>query len=325
MTGAHAGGSKARTFGLPEQLARSSAVHLREVLVDLWIACHGGPPAGVRPDLELHRRFFDPVAQGKRLREALLTIEPVPLLGPLPDAQAVVVDGERILITPEGRVAIDLLERALDVPGSNVEIDLALAARWEHDLLVLYRDWGRHRLRSVINLLGGGDKPLQIPAIGAVLTLLINRSDSPERAITRFPPGPPRDVIDDVFRSCAQVFAQQLAPSARRASNKERLISGWTLGEIARRMPDALHSSDERGVYVVAARRRELLGLVVQELKRRDVSDRHLEDAFDALVREFRRRSQALAGYGLLFERPAETSDLRQTLLSAWAADIRTA
>jgi len=315
----------AATFGLTDRLARPAAEQLHGVLIDLWDACHHRPLAGVRPDLELHRRFFDPVAQGKRLREALLRIDPVALPGPLDETQAITVDTERTLLTPEGRIAIELLARGLDASGGDVHVDQRLASRWERDLLALYRGWGRHRLRSVISLLGGGDKPLQIPAIGAVLTLLVNRSDSPERAITRFSPGTARDVVDDVFRSCAHAFAQQLAPSTRRASDKERLISGWTLGEITRRMPDALHSSDEHGVYVVTARRPKLVGLLVAELRQRGEMDRQqLRDAFDALVREFSRRAQALAGYGLLFERPAETARLRVAMLDAWAADTHT-
>jgi hypothetical protein len=309
------------TFGLEERLPRAAAEHLRVVLVSLWEACHHQPPAGVRPDLELHRRFFDPVAQGKRLRQALLSIDPLDLPGALSDAQALPVDGQRWLITPEGRIAIELLGRALDVAGDDSQIDQAIAARRERDLLDLYRDWSRHRLRSVVDLLGGGDKPLQVPAIGAVLTLLINRCDGPERAMKRFGPGTARDVIDDVFRSCAHEFAQQLAPSQRRSSEKERLISGWTLGEITRRMPDALHSSDEHGVYIVADRRQELIGLLVEELRRRPgINEQLLDEAFDALVREFGRRAQALAGYGLLYERPAETARLKRSLLEAWAA-----
>lgn len=312
----------AATFGLTDRLARPAAAQLHDTLIDLWRACHHGPPAGVRPDLRLHRRFFDPVAQGKRLREALLNIDPVVLPGPLSDAQVINVDSARTLITPEGRIALELLQRALDAPGPHVEVDQRMAERWERELLALYREWGRHRLRSVVNLLGGGDKPLQIPAIGAVLTLLVNRSDSPQRAIKRFGPGTPGDVIDDVFRSCARAFAQQLAPSTRRASDKERLISGWTLGEITRRMPDALRSSDEDGVYVVATRKGELIDLLVAELhRRRDIDREMLEDAFDALAREFGRRAHALAGYGLLFERPTETARLRETLLNAWAHD----
>lgn len=311
------------TFGLDPEISRVAAEQLHKVLCSLWVACHQQSPAGVRPDLDLHRRYFDPVAQGRRLRHALLSLDPVVLPGPILPVQAITVDVQRVLITPEGRIAIELLGRALDGPGDAVVIDQALAARRERDLLWIYREWGYHRLRSVINLLGGGDKPLQIPAIGGVLTLLINRCDSPERAMKRFGPGTARDVIDDVFRTCADEFAQQLMPSSRRSRRKERLISGWTLGEVTRRMPDALHSSDEQGIFIVANRRPALISLLVAELqRRRDLDQRRFADAFDALTEEFSRRAQALAGYGLLFERPAETAQLKAEFVKAWTADI---
>ncbi len=312
--------SPVSTFGLADAMSRSAALHLHGVLLQLWDACHHRQPAGVRHDLELHRRFFDPVATGKRLREALPTIDAVESPEVLSPAQAIAIGSGRLLITPEGRVALELLERALaSTDELEVKLDLRLAARWERALLDLYRDWGRHRLRSVVDLLGGGDKPLQIPAIGATLTLLVNRSDEPERAIKRFEPGTARDVIDEAFRSCAQAFAQQLAPSERRSSTKERLISGWTLHEVTRRIPDALCISEDQGVFVVAGRRRDVIGLLVAELKRRrGIDEQLLMDAFDALVREFSRRAQPLAGYGLLFERPVETARLRRMLLETW-------
>lgn len=310
-----------RTFGLDPEMPRNSAAQLHRVLCSLWFACHHQGPAGLRSDLDLHRRYFDPVAQGRRLRLALLALDPIALPGPLLPVQAIVIDVERVLITPEGRIGIELLATALEAGGETVKIDQELAVRRERDLLAVYREWGYHRLRSVINLLGGGDRPLQIPAIGGVLTLLVNRCDSPERAMKRFGPGTAGEVIDDVFRSCADAFAQELAPSRRRSRQKERLISGWTLGEVTRRMPDALHSSDEHGVYIVPGRRDALIQLLVAEIqRRREIDLRRFEDAFDALVKEFERRAQALAGYELLFERPRETAHLKRDLLDAWTA-----
>lgn len=317
--------SPASTFGLPDAMPRAAAVDMHKALLLLWDACHHREPAGVRHDLDLHRRFFNPVATGKRLRDTLPTIDAITVPDVLSSAQAITIGSGRALITPEGRIALDLLQQALDSTGPEVKIDELLAARWQRALLDLYRDWGRHRLRSVVELLGGGEKPLQFPAIGATLTLLVNRCDQPERAIRRFEPGTPRDVIDEAFRSCAQAFAHQIAPSERRSRTKERLISGWTLHEITRRMPDALSISDKLGVFVVPGRRRDVIGLLVTELKRRRAIDAQLFlDAFDALVREFSRCAQALAGYGLLFERPVETARLRQTLIDTWDSGSRT-
>lgn len=308
-------------FGVPARLPRTEAERMRDDLAALWHACHDQDPAGLRLDLELHRRFFDPVAQGKRLRTTLLSIPPSVPAGSLPDAHTISVDAQRTLITPEGRIALELIGRALDDAGAVVKPDEVLADRWARELLGIYREWGRHRLHSIVNLLGGGDKPLQFPAIGGTLTLLVNRADTPERAMKRFPPGTARDVLDAAFRACAHAFAQELAPSQKRSADKERLISGWTLHEVTRRMPDALRLSDEAGVYIVPERRSELIDLLAAELRRREaIQQPLLEEAFDALLREFHQRAQDLAGLGLLFERPAETARLRRRLIESWEA-----
>ena len=306
------------TFGLPSTIQRGAAETLKRSLEDLWHACHHRPLGGLRSDLELHRRFFNPVAQGKRLRSVLLEIDPITLPDTVSATQVIEVDDERLLITPEGRIALELVARGLEGSGEEIALDEQLAHRRERELFALYREWGRHRLRSVIDLLGGGKKPLQNPAIGGVLTLFVNRSDNPERAVKRFPPGTARDVIDDVFRSCANAFAEEIAPSKRRSKKKERLISGWTLGEVKRRMPDALQSSDAEGVFVIKERADDLLQLISSELQKRGYDKGRVEDSFDALVREFRNRSQDLAGYGLLFERPTDTRKLRKQFFDAW-------
>jgi len=144
--------SPTSTFGLSDAMSRSAALQLHGVLLRLWEACHHRRPAGVRHDLDLHRRFFDPVATGKRLRETLPKVDAVVTAEALSPAQAIVIGSGRQLITPEGRVALELLERALGSTDElEVKIDLRLAARWERELLDLYRDWGRHRLRSVVD------------------------------------------------------------------------------------------------------------------------------------------------------------------------------
>jgi hypothetical protein len=306
-------------FGLPAQLSSVAAGQLRESLDLLWKAAFKRQMAGLRPDVDdLRRRYFDPVAQGKRLRGALVQIDEVELPGPISPIQAIRIDPHRYLITPEGRIAAELLKPGLETTRKTVEIDSEVAARWERHLLDLYREWGRHRLNSVVDLLGGGVKPLQFPSTGAALTLLVNRAENPTRAIQRFKPGIARDVVDRVFRDCADAFAQQIVRSEKRIPEKERLTGGWLLGEISRRMPGALHNSDAEGVFVDQSHRADLIKLLASELRRREVDKPTVENAFDALVEELRNHAQDLAGFGLLFERPASTRRLRDELLDGW-------
>lgn len=311
-------------FGLPARLPRRVAEQMAEALSRLWQAAHGRLPGALRPDLAAQQNYFDPVAQGRRLREAFLDLEPVEIPRELlADSLLLAIDGRRSLITPEGRIALALLQQALERPGPEIELDGGAARRYERELLALYREWGRHRQRQVIDLMGGGKNPLQLPAIGAALTLLVNRSDSPERAIKRFPKGErPAQHVDQAFFACAEAFANALGSAERAAKRKtgkkEGLISGWTLGEVRRRLPDAL-VLEKTAVYVATGQQEALMDLLVAELRRRKGSSLGgFEEAFDALLAAFHAQSEVLAGYGLLFERPSNTEQLREELIRRW-------
>lgn len=311
-------------FGLPAHLPRRVGAQMAEALTRLWQAAHDQPPGALRPDLAAHRNYFDPVALGRRLREAFLSLDPVEVpSGLLPSPVLLQIDGQRLLITPEGRIALALLQKALAQPGAELVLDSAAARRYEKELLALYREWGRHRQRQVVDLIGGGKNPLQLPAIGAALTLLVNRSDSPERAIKRFPKGErATQNVDHAFFACAEAFANALGPAERAAkrktTKKEGLISGWTLGEVRRRLPDALVLT-KTAVHVAPNQQGPLMDLLVAELRRRKGASLHgFEEAFEALLEAFRTQSEVLAGYGLLFERPSYTEQLRTGLVQRW-------
>ena len=184
-----------------------------------WTATIGGPPGDLEGDLRETRRWFDPVAQGQRLRRELAALDPLPedLADPQPPFTVAVGTG-KWLVTPEGRCALDLLEHLpKDRPG-HVITDEQLAP-YERRLALLYREWSRHRLRSVVALLAGTTKPLQIPAVGVVIALLVNRSTSDERALTRFVAGPERDVVDKrLLRTCSGFRGHPGAVEARQPS-----------------------------------------------------------------------------------------------------------
>jgi len=288
----------------------------------LWRDATGKSPGSLEDDLEiLRKRFFDPVAQGKRLREELVGLPPRADVPQLPEPLSLAVDGQRAVITPEGRAALDLLTRATGEHQDPVVLDEGLAADLELVLLDRYRDWARHRINQVVGLLG--DEALRPPVIGVLLTLLVNRSVGRPRAVLRYAEGPERDAIDEAFRGPVGRFAQAVDPGQRRSIAKERLISGWTLHEITRRYPTAI-AIEEDGpigrVYIVEGVEEVLLDAVARALARKHVGLRTAAEAFDELVSALRAEGKKLAGYGMLFERPAETSQLRARLLDALRA-----
>jgi hypothetical protein len=312
------GSALTRTFQLGALIPPRRARGLRDELGELWLDATGTTPHALDVDLEmLRKRFFDPVAQGKRLRDELIGLPPRPAAATLPEPLRMVIDDQRAVITPEGRAAIELLEGAERLETS-VALSETHARHLEWVLLEHYRRWGRHRIEQVIALLG--DEALRPPVIGVLLTLLANRSIGPSRAVLRYLEGPERDAIDEAFREPVGRFAKAIDPRQRRSTAKERLISGWTLHEVTRRYPAAIRLEEGDGVsrvYIAEGAESRLLDVVASALARKRVGVATAGAAFDDLVQALRDQGQTLAAYGMFFERPGETRRLREALLQA--------
>ena len=94
---------------------RITAERVDELILDLsnaWAAVFGQPIGELDDDLALVRRWFDPVAQGQRLRREISELTPMPdgLNDPLPPLTVGLGTG-KWLVTPEGRCALDLLQQ----------------------------------------------------------------------------------------------------------------------------------------------------------------------------------------------------------------------
>lgn len=315
---ADSGSAVSRTFQLSARLPARRVSELRDELELLWDDAVGSVTGELADDLGLLRkRFFDPVAQGKRLREELVSLPPRPGAAALPDALRLLIDDQRAVITPEGRAAIELLRHPASKTGT-ISLDEAKALDLERVLLDHYRRWTRHRIGQVVALLG--DEALRPPVIGVLLTLLVNRSIGPSRGVRRYFEGPERDAIDEAFREPVGRFAHAIDPGQRRSLAKERLISGWTLHELTRRYPAAIRIDEGDGVshvYIAEGSEDMLLDAVARALARKHVGLTTAGNAFDELVGSLRDQGPTLAGYGMLFERPRETARLREGLLDA--------
>lgn len=314
--------SEATLLGISGSITAARAGQLTESLSRAWEVVFRRPPGDLDEDLEASRFWFDPVAQGQRLRREISKLDRMPEdLNDPGHPLTVTLDHRKWLVTPEGRCVLDLLMRLPKEPSIH-NVTVAEVVPYERRLAGLYRRWSRHRLESVVALLAGTNKPLQIPAAGIVIALLINRSTSEHRALVRFRTDPERSVVDSAFFTPVQRFADVLSPNRRQSSISARLISGWMLYEVRRRVGDALVLVDARedkhgAVWVRREEEASVLNTVARDLVRghraRVVADQFLV-AFDTLVAELRRESQALAGFGLAHERPRDTLRLRASL-----------
>lgn len=311
-------------LGLPSRLKVAEAMTLRDSLKRLWEITVGEPPAELNSDLDRLRKWFDPVAQGQRLRRELADLEEIPDEVGIPGTPLSLEIGERKhLITPEGRCALELLQY-LDLSEPEASVGLTETLQYDLCLARLYQEWSRHRIHSVVGLLAGTTKPLQIPAAGVVLALLVNRCTSEDRALTRFAAGSERQLVDRAFFAPVREFSDILAPSSRRNRTNPHLVSGWMLYEARRRLGDGLEVQDARAgrdgkVWIRVSAVPVVIERITRDLvrgHRSHATPERLGEAFDALVRELRAQLPSLAAFGLMHERPRETARLREQLLS---------
>ena len=312
-------------LGLPDYIEYDQALSLINVLETIWEAAVGSPTGDLDSDLVICRRWFDPVAQGQRLRRELAQL---PLLSKdLADPgepMTLTVDSRRRLVTPEGRCALNLLEQLVQ-DGRSLAIPDSLLIPYDRKLAALYRNWSRHRLQSVIALLSGDTKPLQIPAAGVVIALLVNRCTSADRALTRFASGRARELVDEAFFTPVEAFARILASSQRERRSDPRLISGWMLYEARRRLDGYLVMSDARAgadgrVWIRSEDEQSVISVVTRDLVRGHRKHATLDRfalAFDALVESLRESLPRLASFGLVHERPGNTVRLRESMLDS--------
>jgi hypothetical protein len=300
---------------------------MSKALTELWTLTMGQPPRELGEDLQLVKTWFDPVAQGQRLRRELALVADIPEGLDVPgEPWTLEVGPRRRLVTPEGRCVVDLLESLNDERPLLVFSEAHLVP-YDRRLGNLYRTWSRHRLESVVALLAGTTKPLQIPAAGVVISLLVDGCVGEDRALVRFAAESARNVVDRAFFAAVNAFADVLAPS-RRGKRDSRLISGWMLYEARRRLGDALVVEDFHGitdgrVYIREDGIDQVVDVVARDLARghraRANPDR-FATAFDALVDALRQELPNLAGFGVVHERPAATRRLRESFVDRLGA-----
>ncbi|MEU7751444.1 hypothetical protein [Micromonospora sp. NPDC049171] len=313
-----------RVFGVTTVLSETEAKTLLGELRNLWRMTYGVNVGDLAADLASCKKFFDPLTRGQSLRERLAQLPPTPAntkrrLGKL-GSPAVVDSGEgNLLIGVEGRLLIDILDNEVN-SDSFVVISPSRVAEAEHRALEVYRSWTLAKLNQVIDLrTGRGKEVMQAIAVGVVLALLVNRSDSTERAVIQ--PEPNSPVNSAVFAG-AERFAETVTGSRRRSLNEQRLKGGYGLSEAKRRLAPKLAATKvgrEVLLYIPASFRMDVIEFIARDLSRRPaLTEKKLAIAFDQLVISFRASSDHLAHQSMVFERPADTRDLRASLLTSF-------
>lgn len=274
-------------LGATLPVGRAERTALRAALVALWEAQHG-PLGALDDDLARTRALFSPVSKSGTVRQTLAALGAIPALGRVPDTPLVEAgpDG-RPLVSPEGRVAIELLAAAPDVAGADAATGL----------LELYRDISRHRLRQVTGDWADTGKLAQVPAIGLLILLLFNGNVGEDAALPR---GDEDVAVERAVARAVEAFAAVVASSHRRTRQAgPRRLGSWELGELTRRQ-DHIVFRDASRLYVVPDGEPAATAAAGRLLaRRRKLTGERLADGLDALSAACRAEAPLLVEHGL--------------------------
>jgi hypothetical protein len=313
-------------FGVPVTLTETEAAQLRAIITALWELTYGEAPGKVEQDLARCRDFFDPAARGYKLRERIEALPEVPAniyteSLKLPDEIVTNAGGGKLIAGVEARLTLDLLEDGYRRQGGGHWVLPPETARVaENRALEVYRSWSLRKLSDAIALRMGEGEVLQATSVGLVLALLVNRVDSPDRAVMRPGEGSGHP-IDEALHSAAVAFADSITPgrTTRRSSDMRRLHGGYMLSEARRRLADKM-SGYPGAVYIRPGAKADVIRFLGSDLARREnLTADQLSDALGRLVDVFRENVLGLAGHSSVYERPADTRRLREELLASFA------
>lgn len=302
-------------FGLPSELSRERALALADDLETAWRVQSGSYPLDLAIDLPSLAPYFDPLAREASLRRRLEELPAKEV--DLPPALAIDAGEGRQVVTAEGRVALELLRRALADPGPVCSIDSDARAEGLAFVADFYRGLALKRFDTVRALAAGEAAPMLPVAAAFALLLLVNRSTSRERALDQKAEDPSqRAVIDAAFAPALKAFAETL--SGERFKERDRrlgglsLYQGYALTEARRRLGQRLRGEDGR-LWIPESEEDAVLSFLARDLHRRADDDRILA-AFDQLVDHYRATMPRIANLEFAHERPAHTDRLRREL-----------
>jgi hypothetical protein len=310
-------------FGIPLAIKRADARQLAEALASLWQRQMRRPKGTLQEDLDELRTFFDPLATGTRLRRLLAELDAVPSVRSRWLKSPIVLEsGEELLVTPEGRAALAVLEDLLESSSEDIlAIDPDVVCAVEHSVYTKYREWSIRRLEDVLRLQTGKAQALPMPSIGSLLLLLVNGSRSPDTALRRLADPIEQNRLDESIGRIVAAFCDTLE-AGRRDARHSSLYSGYAMTEARRRLPGGL-GPERDAFYILPGSEEHVIKLIATELRRpqRSPTTAQVLTAFDNLVATYRQELRTLAALHMAHERRAQTRRFRKHLENALGGD----
>ncbi|MFI9844003.1 hypothetical protein ACIHFD_43710 [Nonomuraea sp. NPDC051941] len=262
------------------------------------------PPGDLEADLIALAPVFTSGAKPKAVKERVYSLPAANAEDHLlPSDVLVPIDGA-LLITPEGRILLDVL---LDLQRSgHTTIDVSQQVRALQTAITLRTEWQRTWLKNQF------EGTLSASPLGAALFLLVNGSNGPEAAFTL----PSADSED---RQVGQIILPLIARFSERLGGRVPETSGgvrkhWVFTQVSRILGrDVAREPAVRGtiMYIRPGRQAALLDEVASRLaKLADVHRRY--EAVSGLVDGYREIRGELAALGQMYEDPTATRRIIQ-------------
>lgn len=292
----------------------SSSPTREEVIAELrrlWQAMTGRPPASLTQDIAELDGWFGAKVSGDKLRERIeqLTLtEAHRARLPALSVSLTLCAAGGVVVTPEGRLALELLSDGLDVSELDVHVVRS------DPISDAYRRWSRERLADVIDELEGRGKPMYPVAIAAALVLALNGSDHPDRAL-RLPSERAAPALYRALKRPLDKFADTLEGSSSQRNTAQ--FTAYPVAHAKMRLGRAVRRA-RRGsarIWLDPDVRDWALDVLVDELVRRhELTPAHASRALDALWQTYERNRTALAERAVAFSSGEQRAQLRQDL-----------
>jgi hypothetical protein len=291
-------------FGAPVVFDTHTLWVWREALERLWLGFANQAPGELPDDLARAERVFGAGASPKVLRASLDGLDPDLRFDFLPPQVAFDISGVQ-LITPEGRLLLEVLGAATPFGGTSWSIEPAsrewalsqavdLRSRW-------YRAWAERQV----------DGTLSAPVLGAAVFLLINRSIGPKSPLPlpHENASPSEVELSRVVIRLISDFSIDLGGKA--PEFKGGLQRHWVFSQLSRYLGRYVVRQTSRhggNVYV----RLDAEGELVEELRERlsRFAPDRVHAAVFGMAREYRSHRGQLLAAGVGREDPARTSRL---------------
>lgn len=296
-------------FGAPTRLEPAMQQWWIRLLSKNWMALMGRPPQLLEADLEDMAPLFANSASPKNVRNRIYALpEADAETMRLPPEVVLIIDG-CALVTPEGRILLEVLLDLQRTGEQEIDADRQLAAL--ATAIALRSEWHARWLRNQF------ESSTSAPVLGAALFLLINGSVGKSRALLM-----PSDSQRD--RELGAVVMPLIAGFSKALGGHEPITDAgirqhWVFTQLSRLFGrDVAREKAELGTatFVRIGRERNLLEELASRLERTADANRRYTAIMD-FTHAYRQARGSLAALGQMHEDPTTTRRITDRLVIA--------